>query len=655
MTPDLLHFQHTRLLSLYRKLRYRFDKSLKENRFKNHSTQKQTQLVRRLEKLRMRLADLEHALKLSGAAMTLGFVLSQGEVQAQSPNPLGSEFRVNTYTTDGQVNPAIALDSAGDFVITWQDYIQDGSYSGIYAQRYNAAGVAQGSEFRVNTYTVSTQRNPAIAMDNDGDFVIAWESFDQDGSSFGIYAQRYNAAGVAQGSEFRVNTYTTNTQSLPSIAMDSDGDFVITWNDYVQDRSYYGIFAQRYNALGLAQGGEFQVNTFTTDQQLSPSIAMDSDGNFVIAWNSYSQDGDNYGIYAQRYDAAGVAQGSEFRVNTYTTNKQSFSSIAMDSDGDFVIAWNSYTQDGDSYGIYAQRYDAAGVAQGSEFRVNTYTTAHQIRSSVAMDNNGDFVISWQTYGQDGDYYGIYAKQFNAAGSPQGLEFQVNTFTTDNQGYPFIAMDRDGDFTVVWQSFSQDGSGYGVFAQRFQPGNHDPQINNQSFNINENVSASTVVGTVAASDADVSQVLSYSITAGNTGGAFAINSSTGQITVAGSLDYENIASYALTVQVTDNGTPALSSSATVTININNIVETGISHPYAGDGISVYPNPSAGLFTIKSGGLSVGKQNIRIINALGETVYNSPFTEQLNLQLLPKGVYTLMLESENGVMVKQIVIE
>jgi hypothetical protein len=85
-------------------------------------------------------------------------------------------------------------------------------------------------EFRVNTYTTSSQgRDAAIDMDPEGDFVVAWESLDQDFSSYGVYAQRYNAAGTAQGSEFRVNTYTTNPQTNPSVGLDADGDFVIAW------------------------------------------------------------------------------------------------------------------------------------------------------------------------------------------------------------------------------------------------------------------------------------------------------------------------------------------------------------------------------------------------------------------------------------------
>ena len=77
----------------------------------------------------------------------------------------------------------------------------------------------------MNSYTTSNQISPSVAVDADGDFVIAWQSRDQDGSGYGVFAQRYNAAGTPQGAEFRVNTYTTGYQVSPSVAMDAEGDF----------------------------------------------------------------------------------------------------------------------------------------------------------------------------------------------------------------------------------------------------------------------------------------------------------------------------------------------------------------------------------------------------------------------------------------------
>ena len=104
---------------------------------------------------------------------------------------LGPEFQVNTYTNADQIGPAIAMDKIGNFVITWQSYGQDGSLDGIFAQRFNKKGKALGSEFQVNTYTANFQDFSAIAIDEKGNFVITWESYGQDGSDDGIFAKMF--------------------------------------------------------------------------------------------------------------------------------------------------------------------------------------------------------------------------------------------------------------------------------------------------------------------------------------------------------------------------------------------------------------------------------------------------------------------------------
>ena len=386
--------------------------------------------------------------------------------------PTGVETRVNTTIAGNQTTRivqgnAIAMDAAGNYVVTWSSAGQDGSLFGVYAQRYNAAGVAQGSEFQVNTTTVNNQFYSTVAMDADGDFVITWSSVNQDGSGYGVYAQRYNAAGVAQGTEFQVNTTVADFQRHSSVAMDASGDFVITWSSYEQDGDHDGIYAQRYNAAGVAQGTEFLVNTTTAGAQRLATVAMDTDGDFVVTWTSAGQDGSLTGVYAQRYNAAGVAQGTEFLVNTTTADNQGFSAVAIDPDGDFVITWQSFGQDGNGYGIYAQRYDAAGVAQGGEFRVNTTTANGQRYATVTMDTEGDFIVTWSSNLQDGSGYGVYAQQYSSTGAAVGDEFRVNTTTANNQRYSSVAINPVGEFVITWQSLNQDGSGEGIYMQRYQ--------------------------------------------------------------------------------------------------------------------------------------------------------------------------------------------
>lgn len=102
-------------------------------------------------------------------------------------------------------------------------------------------------------------------------------------------------------------------------------------------------------------------------------------------------------------------------------------------------------------------------------------------------------------------------------------------------------------------------------------NDAPVANDNSGSIAEDATIGTAVVTVSATDVDAGDTLSYAITAGNTGGAFAIDSS-GNITTATALDYETTAQYVLTVTVTDDGTPALNDTATVTVDVTDVVET-----------------------------------------------------------------------------------
>lgn len=387
------------------------------------------------------------------------------------------EFQVSTsmaYTTS---RPVVTSLNDGGFVVTWGANGLDGSAGGIFGQRYNAAGYAQGVEFQVNTTTFSQQTDATTTVLANGDFIVSWQSYAQDttgaSSSWGIYAQRYNASGVAQGSEFKVNTTTANTQAYPSVTALDNGDFVVSWESAGQDGSGFGIYAQRFDASGTALGTEFRVNTFTTLDQREASVSALSDGGFVVTWQSNGQDGSYDGVYAQRYNASGVAQGSEFRVNTYTTNYQSDSTVAGLAGGGFVVAWQSRGQDGSDWGVYAQRYNASGVAQGGEFLVNTTTANFQYKPSIAALTGGGFVVTWVSLEQDGGTAGVYAQRYDANGVAIDTEFKVDVYVYADSldAKPTVTGLVDGGFIISWKSAAQ-----GIFAQRYDE-NGVPVVNN----------------------------------------------------------------------------------------------------------------------------------------------------------------------------------
>ncbi len=397
---------------------------------------------------------------------------------------VGGQFQVNTYTSDYQRAASVAMDSDGDFVVVWFSFESGGSdsYLSVQGRRYASDGTAVGDDFQVNTDTTERQLFPSVAMDSDGDFVVVWYSNGSSGpdSYVSIQGQRYASDGTAAGGEFQVNTYTTFDQTFPWVASEPDGDFVVVWQSDGSggsDTSFSSIQGQRYASDGTAVGGEFQVNTYTTDDQARPSVAMDADGDFVVVWISDNMSFSGFSAKGQRYLSDGTAAGGEFQVNTYTTVNYVRPRVALDADGDFVVVWSSDGSSGSdtsSHSVLGQRYASDGPAAGVEFQVNTYTTSYQGHPSVAMHPDGHFVVVWDSDGSSGSdpIFSVQGQCYASDGTALSSEFQVNTYTTDAQGGAAVALAADGDFVVVWSSDGSggsDSSGDSIQGQRFTLG------------------------------------------------------------------------------------------------------------------------------------------------------------------------------------------
>jgi putative transposon-encoded protein len=633
----------------------------------------------------------------------------------------GTEFLVNTTTTGNQKWSSVAMDADGDFVVTWTSYNQDGvgngygaginGENGIFAQRYNSSGVKVRNEFQVNTFADGNQQWSRVSMDSDGDFVIVWESYqdrpeapyaaNDEPNSYGIYAQRYAAnadlgdafLGVNGeiGSELAVNVTKDGNQRYPSVASDNNGDFVIVWSGYGDqdnqvDRQgvFYRLYMQKSDSAPPTVAGVYDVahedGVLTTAQQIMDysTIEIQPDGdtedgintsygvtefivtfseplstedgadgvnsvlnvnNWELYWNSRlveagiskievvtgqvagvclahrvayrvyfdadssttALDGLDYGTYelvispnvedvdgnALDGNFDGIA-GGEFNLtfsivpvgdtenqlfpcdpypndadyidklgNTELVNNQNDVVIAYSTNNSYyVMAWVSYGQDGDTTSqgnIVAKVFRQDGTVYRDEFVVNTYTLGHQCEPdvvmigntlvftwsgagidpetaqsddtgiwarcldindtaaewaespqylvndfdsdpryndgfvygiqqhpSIAANGNKDVVITWASWGDstydgydpnvvDTQGYGVYYRCYYSYVNPTGNGGRVNTTTAGDQTYPDVAMDKDGDFTIVWQSDSQDGASWGVYAQNFSAG------------------------------------------------------------------------------------------------------------------------------------------------------------------------------------------
>lgn len=371
-------------------------------------------------------------------------------------------LQVNSIKSGNQFCPAIATIDTG-IILTWQSKSSTGNDFDIKAQRFDTAGNFLGQEFLVNSYDINNQERPSVVKIDNG-FVITWNSFGQDGSGYGIYVQRFDNYGNKLGSEFRVNSGTTRTQLDPIVSKIDDG-FVVTWESNHNSSNNYDIYAQRFSNSGDKLGPEFKVNTYSGNQIYCSEVSG-IDSGFVITWEAYGQDGDNQGVFAQRYDNNGSKTGSEFQVNTYSKNFQGRPAVTRTNDG-YIIIWISLNQHGSGYGLYAQRFDELGYKVGNEIRISDNNHSNKYYPEIASSDD-EVIITWYSDIIGGSGYNINAVRMSHSGQFIGEEFIVQEFNINSNisnQYLNLAATSDNGFVISWQS-SNDVNEYNVFAKKY---------------------------------------------------------------------------------------------------------------------------------------------------------------------------------------------
>ena len=374
-----------------------------------------------------------------------------------------AEFQANTHTSNKQENPAIAMDGFGNFLVVWNSYLQDGSSNGVFGRRFDPDCKALSDEFQINTSTSGNQKEASVAMNAVGNFVVAWYGPGEDKED--IFARRFDPNGLPFGSEFRVNTNTNDKQLYPAVAMNNDGSFIIVWESMnIPEQGKKAICGQLYDSNGLSIGAEFVINEGPSDGRY-PDVAMETEGNFAIVW---MQDKSSNSIIARLYNADGTAKTEPFEVSTIKFSSVTRPSIAMARNGHFVVTWDGDPKLAGQDDIHARCCNFDGTAIGEQFIVNTTIEGPQQNPHVAMNNRGRFVIVWDSkIDPNINQRDIFAQRYYNSGRPIGGEFQVNTFMADDQKRPAVTMGQNRKFVMAWQSYGQDGSGYGVFGDSGQ--------------------------------------------------------------------------------------------------------------------------------------------------------------------------------------------
>jgi len=433
------------------------------------------------------------------AGVALLFTLFGGAASpaaAQTPLPVGPQALANVTSTGNQDESAVAIDPNGNFVVVWRDEFLDGNASAIVGRRFHArTGLPLSGEFLVNFSATGDQRNPAIAVADDGHFVVVWEGPDNINPPItpGIFGRLFAADGAPLTPDFPVNDDHAGLQRRPAVAMQPSGAFAVAWQDDTPPNFALG-------GTGDNIRGRFYPANFPSSPASDPlflNLGLDGDqeepavaavpGGWLVGWQGPRQLSPVIPvILARGFDSNGSGT-VEFEANTSNTVVQrAHVALAANGQGDAVIVWEAEETAGETRrDIFARRI-IDGVPTSSEEPVNLSTARDEREPSVAIDQRGGFVTVWVSApaidppfeaAPEGSPIIIQGRKKNGSGGfaeaddplvpPLDSEFLVSTSGTDFID-PWVASEPRGNFVVAWQGVdAADSQGNGVLYRGFR--------------------------------------------------------------------------------------------------------------------------------------------------------------------------------------------
>ncbi len=389
--------------------------------------------------------------------MTAGFVKTW-DVQLINSERVGTQYAPSVQTLAGGLS-----------VTTWHSRDSATGIMSVKAQILDSAGLLVGGEFQVNT-TIGTLNisNPDVVVLENGNFVISWVNYENSNLVRTGLAQIFDASGSPVGGEIRLDVMARLTSDAASLTALAGGGFLATWTQY-SDSGVGSIVARYYDEVGEPLTAVFGVDVSAPYTQRAPVGTELSDGSVVIVWQQFVARGEFYNIYAQRFDEFGQAVGGAAVVNTFNSTAQIKPSVTALKGGGYVVIWQSDDQDGGDNGIYGQRFDTAGQAQGLEFRVNTVTYWDQRFPEVTALSDGGFLVVWQASDADPDTR-VFAQRYDEDGNKIGVGYLIESraYSLTNQYAPTVSAFDEGGFVVSWVVGLRGENAQDILAQSFAP-------------------------------------------------------------------------------------------------------------------------------------------------------------------------------------------
>jgi hypothetical protein len=228
-----------------------------------------------------------------------------------------------------------------------------------------------------------------------------------------VYAAIYGPNGNIVVEAFPVNSTVVDYQRAPSVAVTDDGaNFVVAWQSFGQDQSDYGVYLREFDSTGTPLTGEVQANLTTASPQRNVSIQLHPDESAIMAcWDSFNQHGDNtWQLVCREFalsdlsDLSGEISMGEAGAGFEDTTKFAFLSQSV-----LLFTWDALGVDHDGRAVHYQRFTTDGQPLSKRIVANRHGDNDQHAPFLIPVDGSNFWIGWQSELQDGDGAGVYAR------------------------------------------------------------------------------------------------------------------------------------------------------------------------------------------------------------------------------------------------------
>ncbi len=302
---------------------------------------------------------------------------------------------------------------------------------------------------------------PQVAMDNSGDAIVVW--YQNDGVETQIYKAEYRGGSwTTPASLADIVSIDGHTSVSPMVAMDNNGNAIIVWSQY--DGSFYQVFKAEYRSGSWTFPASISDNISPDGTHTgNPQVAMSDDGTAVITW--LQPDGSNQQVYRSTYDGSTWTNPANLADNISPDGQDaSYAKVAMDASGNAIIIWEQ--SDGSATQIFKSEYRSGAWTDPSSLTDNISPDGQLAgQPEVAMDNNGNAIITWTQY--NGSNYLIYKSEYRSAAWANPLITDYISPDGQNAVYPEVAMDDNGNAIITWQQY--DGTNTQIFKSEYRSG------------------------------------------------------------------------------------------------------------------------------------------------------------------------------------------